>query len=215
MFLIFGTQGVKRKNTEESILAGKCPNCRSGDLEPKTYRNWFALFFIPIFPISSGRNIYECNQCRSTYNEEIQDYVKDDRKQDNKEQTIDVRLIVSRAVIACLTYMVKTESGNTSKTIYEVDKLIFKKPDLSQELDSIKSSILQLGNAENQVFEYLYEAKDLLSKDDLWQIFIQIKEFLSNQELNSENQISQIQEFLIATGFPKNRYKELIQSSRN
>ena len=75
MFLIFGAQGLKRKAQEEPILNNICPNCGSGDLEPKTYINWVTLFFIPVFPISSTKLIYECNQCGASYDERIREHI--------------------------------------------------------------------------------------------------------------------------------------------
>lgn len=212
MFLIFGTQGVKRIAKEEPVLGRMCPSCGSGDLEPKTYRNWFTLFFIPVFPISSGRLIYECNQCGSNFNEGIRDHVHEIVDNPSVVGADNSEISFYRALIASLVYLVKQGPSNTSKSLYEIEKMIFKIPNLQEELNSIKSSIINQGNAENQVFEYLYEAKDVMDRNQLWELFIQIGEFVKRLESITPQQENLIKEYLIASGFPKSKYSEIVNS---
>lgn len=212
MFLIFGTQGLKRKTQDEPILSGICPNCGSGDLEPKTYRNWFTLFFIPVFPIASAKLIYECNQCGASYDERIREYIQEITSVLPKEESLNPELYYSRALIASLTFLVQSESSTSSKGMYLIDKLIFGFSGLTEELQALKKSIISQGNTENQVFEYLYEAKDVLSSEELWKMFIELGNLLSNLPNLSTEQETLIKDYLIACGFPKSKYQQIIKS---
>ncbi len=211
MFLIFGVQGIKRRVEGEEVLENCCPSCGSGDLIPTSFRNWFTLFFIPIFPVSSGRLIYRCDQCKNSFDAQIKDHLKRAVFQSTVEQDV-APLVYSRGLIASLVYLVGLDSGRTSKQMYEIDKLIFKYPNYAKELESIKTSVLNSGNAENQVFEYLYEAKDLLNKTELWDLFIEIGSFMRSMNSITTNQESLIKEYLIACGFPKSKFGELIKN---
>lgn len=214
MFLIFGTQGIKRKSQDEPILNGMCPNCGSGDLEPKIYRNWFTLFFIPVFPISSTKLIYECNQCQASYDERIKEHIHKTLAPSTKEESLNLELYYSRALIASVTYLIHVEPSVSSKGIYLINQLIYRFRDLTEELEALKKSIVSQGNTENQVFEYLYEAKDQLSKKQLWELFIQIGIFFTKMKTISVKQESIIREFLIATGFPSNKFSEIMKNGK-
>ena len=208
MFLIFGVQGIKRKISDEPVLQNKCPSCGSGDLVPTSFRNWFTLFFIPIFPVSSGKLIYQCNQCKNSFAEEIRDHVKAPIFQTDIAKD-DYLLIFARAYIASLTLLVIEGKRQQSKELYEIDKSIYKYPEFTQELESIKASIESQGNAENQVFEYLYEAKDNLSKSEVWKLFTFISSFLNQFGELTEKQVNLIKEFMIASGLPKSQFNEI------
>lgn len=208
MFLIFGVQGIKRKINDKPVLQNKCPSCGSGDLVPTSFRNWFTLFFIPIFPVSSGKLIYQCNQCKNSFAEEIRDHIKAPIFQTDIPKN-DSLLIFARAYIASLTLLVIEGKRQQSKELYEIDKSIYKYPEFTQELESIKASIESQGNAENQVFEYLYEAKDNLSKSEVWKLFTSISSFLNQFGELTEKQESLIKEFMIASGLPKSQFNEI------
>ncbi len=45
-----------------------CPRCRrEADIAAKSYRQWFTLFFIPIFPISGSTKFSECSNCHARF----------------------------------------------------------------------------------------------------------------------------------------------------
>ena len=76
MFIVFGTRGIKHTIKESEILNDSCPNCDRGNLINKLYRRWFTLFFIPVIPLDVVDRFYECDHCKSGYNEKIKDILK-------------------------------------------------------------------------------------------------------------------------------------------
>ncbi len=70
--IIYGTRGVT-SNLEEGDF--HCPHCQNeSSYKLKQVRRFFTLFFIPIFPISSGIRYVECGNCGSQYEEAVLDY---------------------------------------------------------------------------------------------------------------------------------------------
>ena len=65
MILFFGTRPGKTKT--EVLHKVSCPYCQKlGAMKAHTTPNYFHLFWIPIFKISTS-NIAECSHCRKTY----------------------------------------------------------------------------------------------------------------------------------------------------
>jgi hypothetical protein len=60
--IIFGWGRVTNKDYGPT-MATKCPNCHNDVwLQLHTYRKWFTLFFIPVFPYSS-KHLLLCDVC--------------------------------------------------------------------------------------------------------------------------------------------------------
>jgi hypothetical protein len=67
--IIFGTKAKYR-----AVGSGQffCPHCqKTRQYEHKRAKTYFAVYFIPIFPISDGGEFVECQTCRMTYNTEV------------------------------------------------------------------------------------------------------------------------------------------------
>ena len=73
MLLIF--LGTKDRQKVERVGRFGCPKCGvERDYEVIGLREWFTLFFIPIFPTANneGREDFvECTTCRSTYDIDV------------------------------------------------------------------------------------------------------------------------------------------------
>ena len=64
MFFLFGW-GHRTTNEQGPTLPVKCPNCNNDTwYHLLSYRTWFTLFFIPIFPYES-KNLLLCPICSS------------------------------------------------------------------------------------------------------------------------------------------------------
>lgn len=61
MFVIYGKQSARIKRYTENHQ--KCSNCGTFDLEVRIYRNYFHVFFIPLFPFGPKRTEISCKQC--------------------------------------------------------------------------------------------------------------------------------------------------------
>ena len=54
--LFFGTRSIV-KNEPQAPVRTRCPKCeQEADLIAKSHRQWFTLFFVPVFPISGKMN---------------------------------------------------------------------------------------------------------------------------------------------------------------
>jgi tetratricopeptide (TPR) repeat protein len=62
--LLFGTRPIISKDSRAGAVETICPRCnRPARITGKTYRQWFTVFFIPIFPISRTQSFSECPLC--------------------------------------------------------------------------------------------------------------------------------------------------------
>jgi tetratricopeptide (TPR) repeat protein len=70
-FILFGTRSLI-SNDARAPVQTICPSCRqSVQIIAKTYRQWFTLFFCPIFPISGRTHFSECANCRAQFRLDI------------------------------------------------------------------------------------------------------------------------------------------------
>jgi tellurite resistance protein len=73
--IIFGTRGLKSKVSAGSF---HCPQCgREQAQHWYKVRNWFALYFIPIIPLSVAGQYIECQICFGTFDTEALDHGPD------------------------------------------------------------------------------------------------------------------------------------------
>jgi len=72
MFIIYGSRALTKKINEGQFY---CPNCDDVDIdyEHKTSRQWFTLYWIPIFPVGSAIEFIECCECKQTFQESVLD----------------------------------------------------------------------------------------------------------------------------------------------
>ena len=210
MFLIFGIQEIKRTSKDRSILKGPCPRCRAENLNPITYRNWFTLFFIPVIPLGAAKPYYECRQCKQIFDESIETHMH----QPAEETYIEIpdnQLVTCRATIAGMTYLAITNGYISTREEKKIQDTIAQFKEFNQELNSIKASIVSHGNKENQVFEYLYDAKDALTKTEVKELLMTIATIFSGHSVSKEQEIL-MKDFLIALGIPKESYTNILRN---
>jgi hypothetical protein len=52
-----------------------CPRCNgASNFAEKRVRNWFTLYFLPIFPMSGSGYYVECQDCRGTFKPDVLTY---------------------------------------------------------------------------------------------------------------------------------------------
>jgi tellurite resistance protein len=209
MFIIFGTRGIKHTINSSPILKNKCPNCSKGDLEHKRYRRWFTLFFIPVIPLDTVDRFYQCNHCKSAYNENIKEVLQQSQQDQDAAQQ-EAELVFCRALIASMSHMTMIDGDVAPEEEREIDDAIAQFPNYEAELKSIKESILTHGNKENQVFEYLYEAKNILSSEGIIRLLAQAGVILLADGKIDKEEETLMKEYLIACGLPKEMYQTLI-----
>jgi tetratricopeptide (TPR) repeat protein len=64
---LFGSRNLIGKDSTPPIEA-TCPNCRQqATIVGKTARQWFTLFFIPVFPMGRKQRFTQCSNCKAQF----------------------------------------------------------------------------------------------------------------------------------------------------
>jgi hypothetical protein len=81
MFVIFGAKTVKTLVKSGVIVRRRCDKCHYlSDLLEHIFRQYFTLFFIPVFPISKGNSLLVCNRCKAAFYIQGEDYLATEGK---------------------------------------------------------------------------------------------------------------------------------------
>ena len=88
IFVLFGTRTVISDDAAPPVHT-RCPRCgREADLLARSYRLWFTLFFLPLFPISGKRRFTQCPHCGGQFpvaSEELRTRLAASEQQQNQE----------------------------------------------------------------------------------------------------------------------------------
>ena len=209
MFIIFGTRGIKHAVSDSEILNDSCPNCDKGNLVNKLYRRWFTLFFIPVIPLDVIDRFYECDSCKSGYNEKIKDVLKSnmDTLEENK---IHYKRIYAKAVVAAMTHMAVIDGDFAKEEEREIRDIISAFEEFQDELWTVFQEVKTHQNRDNQVFNYLNDARTELSSEALLNILAQAGIILLADGNIEKEEEQLMKDYLIACGLPKDLYSELI-----
>lgn len=81
MFIIFGTRTIKTRLKEGPGIRRRCDRCHFlSEMKEYRYREYFTLFFIPIFPVSRGETLLVCARCGANYYSRAEDYLKSEEE---------------------------------------------------------------------------------------------------------------------------------------
>jgi tetratricopeptide (TPR) repeat protein len=65
--LLFGSRNIVSHDNVPPVET-TCPRCgQPARIVGKSYRTWFTIFFLPIFPMSGATRFSECSQCRAQF----------------------------------------------------------------------------------------------------------------------------------------------------
>jgi tetratricopeptide (TPR) repeat protein len=77
--LFFGTRAITKDEPGPRVTT-RCPKCeQTAELIPRSYRQYFTLFFLPVFPIGPKMLFSQCANCSTTFRvppQQIKDQVK-------------------------------------------------------------------------------------------------------------------------------------------
>ena len=66
--LLFGTRAIVSDDRDARPVEAVCPRCQQrATIVGKSFRNWFTVFFIPIFPISGAQRFSQCSNCGAEF----------------------------------------------------------------------------------------------------------------------------------------------------
>jgi DNA-directed RNA polymerase subunit RPC12/RpoP len=81
MFILFGSKTVKTPVKNGLNLRKQCDRCRLlSDMQEHSARQYFTLFFIPVFPISNGESSLVCSRCGASFYVRPEDYPGSERE---------------------------------------------------------------------------------------------------------------------------------------
>lgn len=209
MFIIFGTRGLKHTVSERPVLSNSCPNCNNGNLVNKLYRRWFTLFFIPMIPLDVVDRFYQCDSCKSAYNESIKTILQSSEDEINENQKR-AKLVFAKALIASMTHMSIIDGDFAAEEEREIMDAIEGLPEMKEDLMTIHQNVKANGNQDNQVFNFLNEARNELSSEALINILAQAAVVLLADGAIEKEEENLMKEYLIACGLPKEMYQTLI-----
>ncbi len=76
MIFLFGFQTVKTPVTDGLTVRRQCDRCQLiSDLHEYRVRNFFAVFFVPVFPLSKGQEMLVCSRCQAAVYPQEKDYL--------------------------------------------------------------------------------------------------------------------------------------------
>ena len=79
--IIWGTRG---KNVHIADGEFFCPRCNADqEFSHFQVRNYFTLYFIPLFPLGSGGEFLECSGCGQTWSPDILEYDPEAEREEN------------------------------------------------------------------------------------------------------------------------------------
>ena len=209
MFIIFGTRGRKHTVKDSAPLINSCPNCSNGNLINKLYRRWFTLFFIPLIPLDVLDRFYECDNCKSAYNESIKELLQQSQEDIEKNQRV-IEKIFAEALIASMTHMAIIDDDFAAEEEREIKDAIARFPELTAHLTTIHENVKAHANKNNRVFNYLHEARIALSTQSLMKILAQAATVLLADGSIEKEEENLMKEYLISCGLPKEMYQNLI-----
>jgi hypothetical protein len=65
--LLFGTRNIVSDEQSEPVET-QCPRCgQMARIVGKTYRNWFTIFLLPVFPMSGSKRFSQCTNCNARF----------------------------------------------------------------------------------------------------------------------------------------------------
>ncbi len=132
--ILFGSRQIASSEGGAS-LETRCPNCGANTrFVGKSYRNWFTVFFIPVFPISGAQRVSQCSQCQAVFNLPIEQLRGAAASSDQAQYQEAIRLynlLRENPTDAVLLYQVM----NTYATMGEFDQAISAARHFPQALD--------------------------------------------------------------------------------
>jgi tellurite resistance protein len=162
-----------------------------------------------MIPLDVVDRFYQCDSCKSAYNENIKTILQ--RSQDEiDENQKRARLVFAKALIASMTHMSIIDGDFAAAEEREIMDAIEGFPEMKEELIAIHQNVKANSNQDNQVFNFLNEARNELSSEALINILAQAAVVLLADGAIEKEEENLMKEYLIACGLPKEMYQTLI-----
>lgn len=200
--IIFGTRG--RESEGEEILEKSCPSCQK-DLQETYLKNWFTLYFIPVFPFQTVETFFKCNGCSQTYKESIKDHLLS--PQERKKLDAEAKESFATTLAVCMNYMARIDGKVDQKEKSEIKKVRDKFPEFSKHVEKA----LKEYKTKEQVLEKLRSAREKLSADGIMMIIGQTARVLLADGKIDKKEEKLMKEMMVVAGLPANLYDTVLE----
>jgi uncharacterized tellurite resistance protein B-like protein len=206
--IIFGVRTRVTESSEDDVLKNSCPNCGK-DLVLSDLKQWFTLYFIPIFPVKHIETLYHCKNCDSSYKQSIKSHL-----QGNKEQQENIRQegkrVMAVTLAACMTHMAKIDgkiSESEKKEIKHLEKIA---PEFKKDIENTVKEVSTAKNNE-KVYSLLRNAGKVLTADGIMIIIGQVARVVLADGKIDKKEEELMKEYMLVCGVPRELYSTIIE----
>ena len=208
-FIVFGTRGRISDSSEADVLQNACPGC-SSDLVLSHLKQWFTLFFIPVFPFNTVDTFYHCKNCDSSYKPEAREILIGDSKS-REELENEANKIFAQALVASMTHMAYIDGDFAEEEKVLIEEVMDSFPEYQEELKEIYEKINMDTNYEDEVYDLLRQCSEILTSEGVMVLISQAAQVLLADGKIEKAEVKLLKEYLLVCGLPKNLYQTLIE----
>jgi len=207
--IIWGTKTRITKADEEDVLEKACPNC-GNDLVLSDLKQWFTLYFIPIFPIKHIETLYHCENCDSSYKQKIKEHLQGSKK-DHEKIKQEGKRVFAVTLAACMTHMAKIDGKISQEERKEIKNLNKAFPDSKKDIEKTVDEIAKSKNDE-KVYAMLRNAGKFLTADGIMMIIGQVARVLLADGRIDKKEENLMKEYMLVCGVPRELYSTIIEN---
>lgn len=210
MIIVFGSKTRISKNKKDlDILQNACPNCKN-DLVLSNVKSWFTLYFVPIFPYQTLETVYHCNNCKTSYKQEIKG-ITSKSNQDKQIYEEEKRRRYGLTLIACMIQMAKVDGNISEDEKSEIMRVSKSFPDINYQI------INQMIEANDDTITYkmLTEVSQYITTDGIMMLISEVARVVVADGKIEKEEERLLKEYLSICGMPEKTYFEIIMKLRS
>lgn len=205
MIIVFGSKTrISKDKKELDILKNACPNCRN-DLILSNVKSWFTLYFVPIFPYETLETVYHCNNCKTSYKQEIKEMISKSNS-DKKRFEEETKKRYGLTLIACMIQMAKVDgniSGDEKSEIIRVSKSF---PEINYQ---IINQMIE-SNDGTIVHKMLTEITQYVTVDGIMMLISEVARVVVADGKIEKEEERLLKDYLSICGMPEKTYFEIM-----
>ena len=210
MIIVFGSKTRISKNKKDlDILQNACPNCKN-DLVLSNVKSWFTLYFIPIFPYETLETVYHCNNCKTSYKQEIKG-IASKSNQDKQIYEEEKRRRYGLTLIACMIQMAKVDGNISEDEKSEIMRVSKSFPDINYQ---IINQMIE-ANEDTITYKMLKEINQYITADGIMMLISEVARVVVADGRIEKEEERLLKEYLSICGIPEKTYFEIIMKLKS
>lgn len=135
--IIWGSRGRTSTITSGEFF---CPDCSGYKVyNHQKVKRWFTLYFIPVFPLSDLGEYIECDQCKSTYKNNVLDYDPEKKERDFQALFVLATRDIMIKIVLADDVVENTEVEQTIKAFESITKRNISHQQLLDAIENLKN----------------------------------------------------------------------------